>query len=56
MRLLSWLSNRSALEGEEQEPPEDSEEMTVEDDFSPFTCRKCGQVVTNPYEVCPVER
>ena len=56
MSLLGWLLNRSVLEVDEQEPQESETEMAMEDDFSPFTCRKCGEVVTNPYEVCPAEQ
>lgn len=37
--------------------PAPSEENTEEEesgleDFEPFICRKCGQVVTNPFEPC----
>ncbi len=58
MGFFGWGKKDDDTQGVSVYEPETWNESTEDDesaaleDFEPFTCRKCGQVVTNPFELC----
>lgn len=50
---LPWTNiNQADPETDVDEIEEDRES----EEFTPFTCRKCGKLVTKPYENCEEEQ
>lgn len=55
MNFLDWLFGKEDSGENESlsiEMEDEELENEVDEDFTPFTCRKCGQLVTNPFERC----